>query len=95
MPHRDAIQTLIEDEDPARRIDAHMLLGRRALTRDDEDSARHHFLEAVDLDPTDERPRTALLEIEGAKGRDARATKPRTGRMGFWRWLFRLDSAQA
>ena len=91
MPHNDAIRTIIEDEDPAARIDAHMLLGKRALNREDEDSALHHFREAADLDPTDERPRAALLELEGASTR--KSSKP--ARTTFWRWLFRSRNAEA
>ncbi len=89
MPHQDAIRTLIEEEDPNLRIDAHMLLGRRALNREDEDSALSHFREAADLDPTDERPRTALLEMEGA------STRKKPARSTFLRWLFTGRKAEA
>lgn len=81
MPHEHAIRTLIEDEDPAARVDAHLLLGKRAMERSDNESAAHHFREAADLDPTDERPRTALLEVEGV------ASKRRGPRTSFWRFL--------
>lgn len=88
MPHQDAIRTLIEDTDPEARIDAHLLLGKRALSREDETAALHHFREAADLDPTDERPRAALLELEGASTRRPKKTT-------FWRWVFRSRKAQA
>lgn len=93
MPHQDAIRTIIEEEDPALRIDAHLLLGQRALSRDDPEAAIHHFREAADLDPTDERPRTALLDLEGAKGRKLRAKT--ANKTSFWRWLFRSKKAEA
>lgn len=92
MAHQDAIRTLIESEDPAARIDAHLLLGERALRRDDSDSALHHFREAADLDPTDERPRTALLDLEGAS---TRPTNRAGGRTTFWRWMFGSKRAEA
>ncbi len=84
MPHRDAIRTLIESDDPHARVDAHLVLGQRALRRSRPDSALHHFREAADLDPTDERPRAALLELEGAAARRLQ----KGGRTSFWRWLF-------
>ena len=87
MPHTEAVLTLIEDTDPHRRMQAHLTLGERALDRQDTDTALVHFREARDLDPTDERPRTALLELEGA------ARRP--GRVTFWRWLMRRKGAEA
>ena len=90
MPHQDAIRTLIEDTNPEARIDAHLLLGKRALSREDETSALSHFREAADLDPTDERPRTALLELEGASKR-----RPKAPRSTFWGRVFRSRRAQA
>lgn len=89
MPHQDAIRTLIEEEDPVLRVEAHLVLGRRALNREDSDAARTHFREAADLDPTDERPRTALLEIEGVQ------TRKKPARSAFWRWIFRGRRAEA
>lgn len=89
MPHEQAIRTLIEDEDPVARVDAHLLLGKRALERSDAESAAHHFREAADLDPTDERPRAALLEVEGV------GSRPRPARTSFWRFLFRGRRGEA
>lgn len=93
MPHNDAIRTLIEEEDPTLRAGAHLVLGERALSRDDTQAAILHFREAADLDPTDERPRTALLTLEGVKSREK--LKAKVGRTSFWRWLFRSRRAEA
>jgi hypothetical protein len=41
-----------------------MELGQRALDREDVGTARCHFMEAADLNPTDELPRTILEELE-------------------------------
>ena len=90
MPHQDAIRILIEDRDPQHRLDAHVTLGERALERSDVDSARSHFRQAADLDPTDERPRSALLQLEGAASRRSGA-----GHIGFWRWLMKRSGAEA
>ena len=51
---------LMEETDPAVRLDAHLELGRRAMAREDLDTAETHFIEASHLDPTDERPRAEL-----------------------------------
>ncbi len=58
-----AVRILLEETDPVRRARAHYVLSRRALERDDEPSARDHLSEAIDLDPTDERPRVALKDL--------------------------------
>jgi predicted ATPase len=84
MLHHDSIRILIEDSDPQRRLDAHVTLGERALLRSDVDSARSHFRQAADLDPTDERPRAALLQLEGAASRS-----PAAPPLSFWRWLMK------
>ena len=61
------VRVLMEEADPVRRCAAHLELGRRAITRDDIITATDHFREAADLDPTDERPRAALMDIEGLR----------------------------
>jgi len=65
------VRVLMEEADPVRRCAAHLELGRRAITRDDIVAAADHFREAVDLDPTDERPRAALMDLEGVRSESA------------------------
>jgi hypothetical protein len=77
----------MEEADPIRRCAAHLALGRRAITRDDVVAATDHFREAADLDPTDERPRAALLDIEGLRS----DTRSSWGRSVFG-WLFKANS---
>ncbi len=54
---------LLEDGDPLTRARAHTELGKRAIARRDFQTAEEHLLEAIDLDPTDEVPKTLLVEI--------------------------------
>lgn len=68
----DPIQVLLEESDPLQRSAAHLALGQRAMAREDLGAATHHFREAADLDPTDERPRSYLRTIEPAKPRRRR-----------------------
>ena len=69
-----------------RRAQAHVLLGERAQGLGDDAAAALHFREAIDLDPTDERPRAALLGLEGLQARTAsEAVRKRR----FWGWLTR------
>ncbi len=63
VDNEQAIRTLLGDTDPVRRSRAHYLLGRSALDRSDLLTARDHFSEAADLDPTDERPRSELATL--------------------------------
>lgn len=71
------VQVLLEERDPVARARAHTVLGRRALQRDELETARVHLHEAAELDPTDEVPRQLLA--------DARL-RPRTTRgWSFWR----------
>ncbi|MFT4625133.1 MAG: Tfp pilus assembly protein PilF [Myxococcota bacterium] len=66
-----AVRVLLEETDPVRRSRAHLMLGRRALDRADFVHARDHLESAIDLDPTDERPRVALkaIRVEEAPSR--------------------------
>jgi hypothetical protein len=59
-----AVRVLLEETDPVRRARAHFVLGQRALARDHTLVARDHLSEAIELDPTDERPRTVLKTLE-------------------------------
>lgn len=82
-PPRDhPVNVLLEETDPQLRLDAHLELGRRAVARADRHSARTHFAEAVEIDPTDERPRAELRSL-------GNATVPPAPRRGglfrFWR----------
>jgi hypothetical protein len=65
-------------------VAAHLELGRRASARDDVHQAALHFREAMDLDPTDERPREALRRLGLPATPEADAPAPRRG---FWRWI--------
>ncbi len=53
-------RTLAEEANPILRLAAHLELGKRALAREDVETAHRHFSAASDLDPTDERPRAGL-----------------------------------
>jgi hypothetical protein len=81
------VRVLMEEADPIRRCAAHLVLGQRAITRDDVVTATDHFREAAELDPTDERPRAALLDIEGLQS-DTRSSWGRT----IFGWLFTANS---
>ena len=59
-----AVRILLEETDPVRRARAHFVLGQRALARDSTLVARDHLAEAIDLDPTDERPLTVLKTLQ-------------------------------
>ncbi|MCA9566416.1 MAG: hypothetical protein KC656_01180 [Myxococcales bacterium] len=76
-PERHPAKVLVEETDPALRLDAHLELGRRAKARSDRESARTHFEEALEIDPTDERPRAELRGM--GTGRPRRSLR-------FWRW---------
>jgi Tfp pilus assembly protein PilF len=54
---------LLEDTDPQARSKAHTTLGERAIDRHDYTTAEAHLREAIDLDPTDERPKQLLGEL--------------------------------
>jgi len=78
VPKRSPSLLLMEETDPAIRLDAHLELGRRAVARDDLDTAETHFREASELDPTDERPRAELRGLGRVK---------KSSRKGFFRGL--------
>ncbi len=80
------VHVLMEEADPIRRSAAHLELGHRAITRDDLFAAVDHFREAAELDPTDERPRAALLDLEGVK-----TDRARTWRQTVSAWLWRTE----
>lgn len=63
------VAILLEDHDPVRRSRAHTALGRRALERQDVDTAREHLEQAADLDPTDEVAKRLLATLEPPKRR--------------------------
>lgn len=75
-PTRHPGHVLVEETDPGLRLDAHLELGRRAMARSDDAIARTHFEEALQLDPTDERPKAELRSI-------GVTTKLKTKRWGF------------
>ena len=54
---------LMERDEPLMRLAAHLELGDRARVRAEVDMAEFHYREALDLDPTDERPRDALHRL--------------------------------
>ncbi len=60
-------RVLVEETDPGARLDAHLELGRRAAQRSDLDTAETHFRQALELDPTDERPKAELRGLGRAK----------------------------
>jgi hypothetical protein len=68
-------RVLVEETDPAARLDAHLELGRRAAEREEFDTAETHFREALELDPTDERPKAELRGLGRAKPKKRRLFK--------------------
>ena len=69
-------RVLVEETDPIARLDAHLELGRRAAKRSDLDTAETHFREALELDPTDERPKAELRGLGRANPKKRRLFKP-------------------
>lgn len=60
---KDAVSTLLHDQDPVARSRAHATLAHRALDNDDLDTAEVHLREATDLDPTDEVAKDLLASM--------------------------------
>ncbi len=75
-----AIRVLMEETDPRLRAEAHLLLGKRAVARDDAIAAEAHFQEAAELDPADEDTWALLRRVR-------RHMKP--GSASFWHFLRR------
>jgi hypothetical protein len=67
---------LLDDNDPQSRARAHTILAERAVGREDWPTAEAHLREAIDLDPTDERPKRLLATLLG-----------REVKRGFGGWL--------
>jgi hypothetical protein len=53
-------RVLLDDTDPQSRARAHVVLGERAIAREDWPTAEAHLREALDLDPTSRRARQLL-----------------------------------
>jgi len=88
MPYKaHPVRVLMEEADPIRRCAAHLELGHRAMHRDDVVSATDHFREAMELDPTDERPRAALLDLEGVRAADT----GKSWRKSVFGWLWKAN----
>ena len=54
---------LIQETDPRLRSTAHLVLGRRAMRRNDLGLATEHFREAASLDPDSPLPKRALHSL--------------------------------
>ena len=80
------VRVLMEEADPIRRCAAHLELGFRAITRDDVETATDHFREAAELDPTDERPRAALMNLEGVS-----MDNGKSWRQSVFGWLWKAN----